>query len=316
MPNSRLIKWLLALSLFLIALVLFLFYRQVPHDQEPYAKAVDSATGICLLEGKLGVQLNKVGESWTVHPVSAPEIKAGESAGSVPAENDRVKNLLSELKDVQVEDVISDRPDRQAEFEINPDSGMRVVLLTPSSTLADGIFGKQAPDFTHIYFRFPDKPSIYLARGIIRGELGRPIVNDWRSRRLIDLPETKIQAILMEGSGFKTDLVRASSDVWTMNGKVVETGPVDALVGTLAHLQAMDFIDSASTPKLTYEGLTNARVVVKSVDSPVVELRIGAEEVKSQRYPVSTSQETGLAWLPENSLKAILQKPSAFKEKH
>ena len=39
--------------------------------------------------------------------------------------------------------------------------------------LAGGIFGKQAPDFTnHIYFRYPDKPTIYLAHGMVRGELG------------------------------------------------------------------------------------------------------------------------------------------------
>ena len=309
MPNSRLIKSLLALSLILIGLALFLFYRQIPHHQYPYAKAVDPATGICLLEGKVGVQLNKVGVAWTVHSVIAPEVNAGESAGSLPAEEDRVKNLLTELKDVQVEDVISDRPDRQAEFEINTDSGMRVVLLTRSSTLADGIFGKQAPDFIHIYFRFPDKPSVYLARGIIRGDFGRPLVNDWRSHDLIRVPEAQVQSISIEGKGFKTSLAR-SSDTWTLNGEKIDPGSVYGLVGTLAHLRASDFVDPTSP--MTYDGLNFARIQVNS-DHGSVDLHIGVLDPATHRYPVATSQYNGVAWITEAQGKIILKKPADFK---
>lgn len=303
MLNSRLIRGLLVCSLLLIGLVLFLLYRQVPHSQDPYAKAVDKADKIALQQGPEKLELDQQGKDW--------QVKTPQGA-LLTTDSEKVKTLLTSLREVQVEDEITDRADRAADYEVTSDSGIRVTLLSKTATLADGVFGKQAPDFTHIYFRFPDKPSIYLARGVIRGELGRPAVNDWRSRQLIDMPETKIQGILMEGPGFKTELVRTSTDVWTLNGKIVETGPVNVLVGILAHLQASDFVDPAAFPNLNYEGLKNARVVVKSVDS-TVELRIGSEDAKSKRYPVSTSQQTGLAWITESQGKMILKNPADFK---
>jgi len=313
MPNSRLIQVLGALSLLLIGLALFLFYRQIPRHRYPYAKSVDQAAGICLVEGPRGVQLNKRGEEWLVHAVTAPEVNVSDPAGSFSAENDRVKTLLSGLKEVQVEDVISDRPDRQSEFDINVDSGMRVVLLSRSAALADGIFGKQAPDFTHIYFRFPNQSSIYLARGVIRGDLGRAVVADWRRHDLIPMSEAQIQSIHIEGKGFKTDLAR-SSDTWTLNGEKIDPAPVYSLLGALAHLRADDFVDPAADPHLTYDSLTAARILLQGAPSSV-ELRLGAEDKPKNRCPVSISPESGVAWISQNAADALLKKPADFKPK-
>ena len=105
----------------------------------------------------------------------------------------------------------------QAEFTL-------LFSTPPEAQLADGLFGKQAPDMAHIYFRYPDKANVYLVRGVLRGDLGKVEVNSWRSRDLIDIAETKIQAITIEGKGFKTELVRTSTEAWTMNGKAVDSG--------------------------------------------------------------------------------------------
>ncbi len=99
------------------------------------------------------------------------------------AEESQVKSLISGLKDVQIEDEISDRADRASDYEVNAESGTRVDFLDAKGTkLAEGIFGKQAPDYSHIYFRYPDKPNVYLARGLFRGELGQPDPDSWRKK--------------------------------------------------------------------------------------------------------------------------------------
>jgi hypothetical protein len=296
--SSSLLKKLGLVSGVLLLLWIVYLYRQVPHARAPFAKAADAAERIVLEQGSGKVELQKQGSAWKVASSSGPLYAADE---------ERVRTLLSGIKDVQVEDEISDRADRAAEFEVDAESGTRVRLVGPSgSQSVEGVFGKQSPDISHIYFRYPDQPNVYLARGIMRGDLGTADVNSWRSRQLMDLPETKIQAITIEGKGYKTELVRMSTDSWTLNGKEVEPGPINILVGTLAHLTASNFIDSAAYPGLTYEGLTYALVLVKGADASF-ELKIGAEDAKSKQYPVSINKDAGLAWIPEAGVNTILQ---------
>ena len=304
--SFALLKKLGFVAAFLFIVWIIYLYRLVPHEKAPFAKAADKAEQISLSQGNRALTLRRESGQWKVGLASVP---------FYAADADVIKPLLTNLKDLQVEDEISDRADRAADYDVTPETGFRVRLLDArQANLAEGIFGKQAPDMAHIYFRYADKPNVYLARGLIRGDLGRLEVNFWRSRQLIDIPETRIQGIVMEGKGFKTELVRASTDAWTLNGKPVDSVPVNSLVGTLAHLRADDFVDPAAYLKLSYDGLTYARIAVKGTDASV-DLRIGAADSQSKRYPVSIGKDAGLAWLPESSAKAILKKPSDFKTK-
>jgi len=304
----------IAAGVLLLLLVVYLF-RQVPHSTRPFAKAVDQATTIRLMRGDHGVELNKTAGTWWVQEPVAKSDQVPQNSSKWPAANDTIKTLLDGIQAMQLEDLISDRPERQAEFEVDPSSGLRIVMWSTSSgLLVDGMFGKQAPDMAHIYFRYYDKPGVYLARGILPGDLGGVDVNSWRSHQLIDIPEMKIQAITIQGKNFKTELVRTSTDVWTMNGTIVDPAPVNALIGILAHLRCSNFIDPVTYPAITPESLTFGQVIVKSADA-AVELNIGPEDLKSKQFPVSTGPDMGLAWLSEPVVHSIQQKPSAFKEK-
>lgn len=305
MTSSILKKLALATAL-LVAVWIVYVYRQVPHEEAPFAKVAKKVERIVLEQGGMTAELRQEAGSW----------KAGHSTGAFyAADGNLVQALVAGLQNLQLDAEMSTRADRAADYDLTLDSGMVVRLQDATGLkMAEGLFGKQAPDMAHIYFRYLDKPNVYIGRGVIRGDLGRAAVAYWRSRRLIDIPEAKFQSITTEGPGFKTELVRTSTDVWTMNGKVVETGLVDALVGTLAHLNVSEFVDPALFPQLTYESLTQARVLVKSAAASV-ELRIGAEDAKSKQFPVSVSPASGVAWLPESLIHSLQLKPSAFNEK-
>jgi hypothetical protein len=301
--SLAMLKKLGAVAFVLLVAWIIYIYRQVPHEQAPFAKTADRAVHVVLEQGLKKVELRKDGAAWSV------SLGTGVSYA---VDEERVGTLISGLKDLKIEDEISDRADRAADYEVNPESGTRVRLFgDKESPLAEGIFGKQAPDFNHIYFRYSDKPNVYLARDLIRGELGTADLNSWRSRQLVTIPETQIQGILIEGNGFKSDLVRVSTDNWNLNGKAVEPGLVNGLVGVLAHLRADDFVDPAAFPQLTYDGLTYSRIIIKGAGSSA-ELRFGPPDDKTKRYPASAGKDAGLVWLSESSATSILRKPSAF----
>src|ERR1019366_6859501 len=161
------------------------------------------------------------------------------------------------------------------DYDVTAASGIAIHLQdAKGSTLAAGLFGKQAPDMVHIYFRYPDKPNVYLGRGVMRGDLGHAEVNYWRDRHLLDIPEMKIQSVRIEGKGFSTEVVKTSTDSWSVNGKAVDPGLADALVGVLAHSQVDEFVDPTADSKVTFEGLTYARITIKGTDASA-EVRVG-----------------------------------------
>ena len=69
-----------------------------------------------------------------------------------------------------------------------------------------------------------------------------------------------------------------------------------------------------SIPNLTFEGLTYAHVIVKGTDTSI-DLRIGAQDPKTKRYPASIGKDQGLVWLSQGTIDSLLKKPSDLKTK-
>lgn len=246
----------------LLGLVLLLARRQLPVSKTPFAQARE-ATQIVLKEGDREILLKKEDQKWKVAPSAS-------SPALYPVDEPKIKAFTDSLSAVEVEDVIGDRADRAAEFEVDTAKGIRVLLSNAVKTsLGDGIFGKQAPDFTHLYFRYPDRPLVYLARGLIRGDL-QVSLNAWRSHDVVPYAEAEMQSITFEKLGSKIQLNR-SSETWKVNGKPANAQKVYGLVGTLAHLQADTFPEAfggdISGPVLT--------ITIRAATGQVI-LRIGS----------------------------------------
>jgi len=171
---NRLLGRLLGVACVLLVLALFFAYRLVPQGKTPFAKAQEKAGRFVVVMAKERVELKKESGVW----------KVVLSSGSAVAEPMRLTSFLSSLEGIKLEDVISDSPAQAPLFEVTDTSGTHVTVWdSQGKTLADGLFGKQAPDFTHLYFRFADRPQVYLASGLFRGELnpGRP--EDWKKEK-------------------------------------------------------------------------------------------------------------------------------------
>jgi len=284
----------LAIIVVIFAVVLgYLFYAQVPRRQMPF-KDAGKADAFDVAQGTQSVRLVHA-SSWTV--------QAGDLR--LPADDEKVRNAILGLSTAQVEEEISDRADRAPEFEVTPDSGLRVTLYKKSKATASGIFGKQAPDYTHSYFSFPGKPGVYLAQGISRAELQPATPNGWRSKDVLNLTEAEVQSVTIAAGGHPMTLTR-SSDTWTVNGKPADSARVYALLGTLAHLRAEEFMDPSQPVTFT------STVTIQSAHGTAT-LRLGAEDLARKRYPASVDAAPGAFWITEDKAKAILLKPSDFQ---
>ncbi len=286
------------LAAMLLAAWVISIYRQVPHRKAPFAKAVQKAERLRMEKASGRVSFVKQKGAWSV------ELSSGVYA---PVDEMPWKSLLSSLSALTLEDEISDRADRASEFEVDAASGMRLVLEdAQGNVLADGIFGKQASDYVHLYYRPSQAVNVYMARGLYRGELGQVDPQAWRSRELVSIPEPQIKRVRIESKGRPTDLVRVSTSSWTSNGKPVQAELVYGLLAKLARLRADSFVDVSLYPAITYASLTYARVMIEGEQSSA-EVRIGPLDKKTPRYPLSSGQENGIAWLSQATTDSILK---------
>ena len=177
--SSSILKKLAIVTSVLLALLVVYFYRQVPHVRKPFFSATSVTQKITLAQAAQKVELTKSGGSWSVILSShTPQ----------PADPGKVKTLLTDLHDFQLEDEISDRPDHYPDYEVDPSSGIQVSLWgAQGKLLATGIIGKQARDFVHSYFRYPNQAQVYLARGLELSDLGKITPNDWRDHVMFNV---------------------------------------------------------------------------------------------------------------------------------
>lgn len=304
MFSKRFLVGLGGVALVLGGLWLVYMYRQVPHRQKPFANAMSKAGEIVIREPSGVLQLKKVAGSWKV---------VGFSDQVYPADNNKVGNLTSALISAALEDVISDNPASYPDFETTKDSGTHVSVNDSNGRiLASGLFGKQSPDFTHLYFRYPDRPEVYLLRGVIRGEIGPVNVKAWRDADLLSVPETDVRFLQIQNPSGTLSLEH-SSETWTSGGRVIDPAPIYTLLGVLGHLKADDWVEP-STASIRMEALTFASVTLKT-DKATSSLKIGPLDKKSNRYPVAASAEAGVAWVAADRLKPVFLKASDLKTK-
>lgn len=305
MFSSRTLKSLIAILILLGGLWLVYMYFRVPHGKRPFQKMVKDAVAIEIKESNQTLRLQKAGEEWKAATANNKQLAIDAA---------RMRTMLNLLNDVELEDVISERPAAADEFEANVASGAHVRVLGASDKLlAQGIFGKQAPDFTHIYFRYPDQPQIYLARGAVRGEVGPATVNEWRPKTVIDVAEADVEAISVQGPSSTVELAKSTTG-WTRQGQAVAPEPVYQFLGAMAHLKPEEWITEGTAGAPTFDDLTEWKFILKS-PKKTQELRVGKRDPKTKRFAASPSPEAGVAYISEASFLPLQLTPADFKAK-
>ncbi len=292
------LKKVAALLIVLGVLWAVYMYQQVPHPLAPYAKAMEQAQIIRIERTAGKVKFAKRAEGWVV------ELSQGSDA---PVDDLPWDSLLSSLKQFVVEDEISDRADRASEFEVDSASGTRVVVEDKhGKVLADGVFGKPASDYIHIFFKPWAENSISMGRGLYPSELGSSDPYAWRRKDLINIPEAEIKRVRIKVKTKETHLVRLSTASWTSNGTPIAESDIYPLLGKLSHLRADGFADPAKFPGLTFESLNYASLMIEG-EKTSCELRIGPLDIKALRYPLSTGPANGIAWLSQATVDSLLK---------
>jgi len=155
--------------------------------------------------------------------------------GDVPADEQKLSEVLRTNNEMVLENLISTRPDKFGKFDVDSARGVTMNLFSAGKPLAEFVLGKVASDMRHTYVRRAASDSVYMARGNFQRIYNRA-PTDWRSTLVFDSDSTTIDTVRwIEPDRGETRLIRMPDKSWMVWKPGLDRPvPVDT---TIAHVK-------------------------------------------------------------------------------
>jgi len=274
-------KKTLFLLILLILLGLTVFLLERPKEVPPSANifpdfTVDAAALIDIRNKGEVVALVKTDEGWKL-----------EDEQDFPADPELVKKTLESIDELQKEhNVVSNNPQNQNLFEVDPNSGIEVkVSNQDKKVLANFFVGKTGPDFMSTYIRKADSDEVFLGAGYhLRSSFTRT-AKSWYDLNVCTFPSEQIEKIsIIEGD--KRLSLKKDQDQWLLidpNQAPAKKAAVDDMVTTLTRLRANDLL-KADTLEEYDLAAPKKQIIVTLSDGSERKIDIGRPNDKNQYY--------------------------------
>src|SRR5215813_4742985 len=151
---------LIVIGVFVILLVIVLATRErqvsvgvrkldlLPIDKEKVV-AIEIA-------GPKAASLKKENAGWTVTDPAKPNDKR-------PADEQQINAALDAYKELKVDELISDKPERHAEYELDDSKSLKVKIVSQGAPSVDLLVGKPTKS-GGVYLREPKSSSVFAAQ--------------------------------------------------------------------------------------------------------------------------------------------------------
>jgi uncharacterized protein DUF4340 len=313
-------KTIVALGAFVVLAALALYALREPEKGErvadhphPVAKLdpVEITTIDVTRNGTLTTVKNEGGRYRVTVPVSY-------AADQVAA-----KAAFEGLGKLDVSDLVTDQPGKQAEFEADQKLGIHLVAKHDDRVLADLIIGKTTGAGTMV--RPNGKDEIWRASGISRYVFDKG-PSEWRDKSIASFPladAARIEVTARDGSKIalkKTGTKQGSDDKWEVVQSSLKIDKLDSAVpngiaSALASWNATDFADGVqpadvglASPALTVT--LGAQAAGKSVT-----VLIGNEKKDEDEYYVKKADAPQVFLVKRYNLDRVNKRPIEFRDK-
>lgn len=274
-------KQLLILGAIFVALAIVVLLLENPFGQTEYEKKIETA--IPLFPNFNQEQVAKIeiiadGETTTLSKQNDDWVVA--SMDNYPADSEGISELLSKVAEFKNTQLVSNNPEKQAEFEVDS-TGVEAKLMDANGTLLAHLFvGKTTPGFLSSYVRAADANDVYVAQGYLQSVFNKGD-RTWKDRAIFDFNKGIVTQLNISSPEEIVELRLDADGTWQMlkpAASAVKQDEVDSLLTTFSDLDTDDFAEA--TDDLGEYGLDTPESTISAVrnDGTTATLHIGKEE--------------------------------------
>ncbi|HKQ70472.1 MAG TPA: DUF4340 domain-containing protein [Polyangiaceae bacterium] len=246
---------------------------QLPDVKLP-ADDVDKVTKVQIKNAAKGeVVLEKQGDAWKVTKPIAYQ-----------ANQQNVKSLLDNLKEVKLKDSIDPGKGQYATYELEDDKAVHVQVFKDAAKPVDLFFGKSGTRGQMT--RLADKDGVYVASGYSSYLYTRE-VKDWRDRDIIKFEDGNVISVALTNENGAFSFSK-SDDKWTGTYKGKAIGSFDQekvkdLLRAYKALTAEDFADDKSPADTGLDKPATLTFTLKD-NGGALKVNVGKASASSSRY--------------------------------
>jgi hypothetical protein len=192
------------------------------------------------------VTLERVGGKWML---TSPVRYQADEAG--------IASAVGKGRDLKTTNLVSSNPTKQMTYAVDS-TGTLVNVSSNNNRLASFRIGKPSSSWTETYVRQEGSNDVYSVEGMLSTTFTKQ-PNDWRDKTIFKTDQAAISNVKLTfaanvGAKDTTfSLSKKDSLNWVLDSDSTVYSNVSAFLGSIANLQADEFVDSTITvmPKLT-----------------------------------------------------------------
>lgn len=310
-------KTLIALGAFVVLGLIAIVALRQPEKGErasdhPRPLPVINPVEVTTLEVTKGGATTTIKNEGGIYKVTAPV--------NYPADASTSKTAFEALGRMDITDLVTSQPDKQAEFEVDDKSGVHVVAKHDGKVLADFIIGKAMGAGTMI--RLAGSNDVWRASGITKFAFDKG-TTDWRDKGIVTFTAADAEKLdVTDKDGAKISLKKAGTkvgndDKWDVVSSTVKIDKLDyavpnGIVSALASWKANDFADGA-TPAQAGLDAPRLKVTVGLKGGQSVTALIGGKKGDDTYVKKADAPQTFL--VKQFNLNRVDKRPVEFRDK-
>ena len=266
-------------------------------------KAPDEGPVEATAEPPKKVVLEKDGAGFVVYDADKADKK-------FPVDDTLLKPLLDAIGEFSTGDLVANKADKLAGFEIDDAKGLRVAITTTKGKELDLLFGRAAKG-GGTTVRAQGANDVFVAKGRL-GMLARKEVSSWRKKTIVERKADEFTSVsIVRADGGKLSIAAETNEedvaapegadagpppekktttTWKVSeptslpaGFRLDDGAVSRLPGALAALRAVDFADDVTDDAAGFAA-AHTTVTAKGKDGKELVVHVGKKDDKGRVF--------------------------------
>lgn len=230
-----------------------------------------------------------------------------------PAAEKTVQSAIQKLNEMKRLSLITERPDRFADFQVT-DSGATRVTIGQGSKTTTFVLGKAGPTMQTSYARMASSKEVWEIAGNHIGTFKRKS-KDWRDKTITNVEMSAINKVVIEYPK-QTINVTLVDTVWHVDAGKEQFDAskelVERLTRMIAKISAVDFADTLSKDAFNS---AEAHIVANLTTGEIIDLRLIPKDKEGNQYFLRKDGAPADYVIYKSTASALMKKPEDFKAK-
>lgn len=156
--------------------------------------------------------------------------------------------MVADLKNFKVDSKVSSNPEKKDNYGFNDSSRTVVTIYEKGNKKGTLEIGSNAPGSNFVFMKKPDDNNVYLVDGIIRSNIVKEDLSEWRDKQIISIPVAEINSIdiTMPSESFK--ITKDSVSKFYIGKDTIPSTVITGYLNLLSNMNTQGFYDKPLDP--------------------------------------------------------------------